>query len=253
PTEEPAPNGSPTITNAANFLVLENLVCVGADKKVFELHDRLYVAKDVERDAQKSNIDFTSYKAASHFEKKDLFLPSFALTCNIVAALYKNRSNADIKKVLDQYKDHGAGYGWHAQNTVIDWGKKRIIHYPHDKDFPEAGGVDKINISASGRSRTVFSFVTNDDFGDVLLEEALKNQQFSKYIRNLTGLRDPPVLVEIGKYFGQPANVWVADDPKEEDYTAAAWFGCNSNSFNLDTYNDLNSSDAARGVRGERQ
>ncbi len=248
---EDVPTGTPTITNAADFLVLENIVCVGADKKVFERHDRLYVAKEIERDAS-AQINFTPYQAATHFEQKGLFLPSFALSCNIVAALYQNKSNADIRKVLEQYKDHGAGYGWQAQNTVINWKGKKIIHYPHDKDFPEDGGNDKINAASLGRARTTFSFVPVG-FGDILLEEALQKQEFSKYIRNLTGLKDPSILVEIGKYFGKPAKVWVPDNPKDADYTAAAWLGCGGDGFDLGGGSYLSSDDAARGVRGERQ
>jgi len=251
PAEDVAPTGTPTVTSAADFLVLENIVCVGADKKIFERHDKLYVAKDVERNGN-AHIDFTPYEATTHFEKKGLFLPSFALSCNLVAALYQNKGKADVKKVLEQYKDHGAGYGWQAQNTVIDWKRKKIIHYPQDKDFPEDGGDDKINAASVGRARTTFSFVA-DDFEDMLLEEALQKREFSKYIRNLTGLKDPSILVEIGKYFGKPAKVWVADDPEDADYTAAAWFGCLSSNFNLSGNNNLNLNGAARGVRGERQ
>ncbi|HLC71047.1 MAG TPA: hypothetical protein VJI32_03515 [Candidatus Nanoarchaeia archaeon] len=251
PVEEPAPTGTPTVTSAADFLVLENIVCVGADKKIFERHDKLYVAKDVERNGN-AHVDFTPYEATTHFEKKGLFLPSFALTCNLVAALYQNKGKADVKKVLEQYKDHGAGYGWQAQNTVIDWERKKIIHYPHDKDFPENGGDDKINAASLGRARTTFSFIA-DDFEDMLLEEALKKREVTNYIRNLTGLKDPSILVEIGKYFGQPTKMWVPDNPVEADYTASAWFGCSSNYFYLLGNLSLNNYDAARGVRGERQ
>ena len=248
PAEDAAPTGTPTVTSAADFLVLENIVCVGADKKIFERHDRLYVAKDVERNGN-AHVDFTPYEAVTHFEKKGLFLPSFALTCNLVAALYQNKGKADVKKVLEQYKDHGAGYGWQAQNTVIDWKIKKIIHYPQDKDFPEDGGNDKINAASVGSSRTSFNFVA-DDFGDILLEEALQKREFSIYICNLTGLKDPSILVEIGKYFGKPAKVWVADDPENADYTAAAWFGCGSSYLSLGRYGSLSSNSAARGVRG---
>src|SRR3989338_4296350 len=248
PAEDAAPTGTPTVTSAADFLVLENIVCVGADKKIFERHDKLYVAKDVERNGN-AHVDFTPYEATTHFEKKGLFLPSFALSCNLVAALYQNRGKADVKKVLEQYKDHGAGYGWQAQNTVIDWERRKIIHYPHDKDFPEDGGNDKINAASVRRARTAFNFVA-DDFGDILLEEALQKREFSRYIRNLTGLKDPSILVEIGKYFGKPAKVWVADNPENADYTAAAWFGCGSSYLSLGRYGSLSSNSAARGVRG---
>lgn len=245
PATPPAPStdtAAPVIvSNLSDFLVLQNLNCVDAAGNIFESYPELRVKKDIFRDGTRQKINFTPYNAAAHCEKNGLFLPSFALTCNIVAALYKNKTNPETASLLQQYKDHGAGHGWQAQNTIINWGTGQIIHYPRDGDFPAHGGTNNINQSQAHK-KLAFD---RSGFGDTTLEEALKRPNFNKYIRNLTGLANPADLVEIGKYFGKTARVWVSSSNE----TRAAWFGCLSNNFNLYGNNNLNYNGAARGVR----
>ena len=102
-----------------------------------------------------------------YFEDKGLFLPSFALSCNILAALYSKRNDPEINKVLMQYKDKGTGNGWHAQNTIVDWGANKIIHYPTKNT-----NGDNIN---AGRNTKEFPF-TRKGIKDMPLEEALKKK-----------------------------------------------------------------------------
>jgi len=179
-----------------------------------------------------------------------LFLPSFALTCNIVARLYEGKSDAHVEKVLQQYKDKGNGFGWHAQNTIIAYGSSEIIHYPSASDF---SGVTAVNAS---QSRVVLPFV-KDSLEDALLKDALRDASSRRFLQQLTGLHEPEILIEIGKYFGKPAKVWFAWNGKAGKgfkEKRAAWFGCIDASFNLDAVNFLGSVNAARGVRrgGER-
>jgi len=150
------------------------------------------------------------------------------------------------KEVLDQYKDYGPGYGWHAQNTIVDWKGQRIIHYPKDADFPNDGGTNNIN---QGKQQVVLGFKPKD-FGDLTLEEALKKKEFEAYIKNLTGLRDPTILIQIGNYFQFPTRIWVPDNSSKAKHTTSAWLGCLSNNlFNFDALNLLDNNYAARGVR----
>ncbi|MEK6905868.1 MAG: hypothetical protein AABX24_05700, partial [Nanoarchaeota archaeon] len=142
---------------------------------------------------------------------------------------------------LDHYKDKGNGTGWHAQNTVINWGTQEIIHYTRDDDFPVHGGNTNINQS---QARKAFRF-NKAGFSSTTLADALTKPEFKKYVQNLTGLNDPSVLVEIGQYFGQPAMVWVSSS----NDTRAVWFGCYCNSFNLYANDNLKYGSAARGVR----
>ena len=84
------------------------------------------------------------------------------------------------------------------------------------------------------------------------LEDGLKDVLITPFVKQLTGLADPYILIQIGQYFQKPAKVWFPTDPvKAEDCndTRAAWFGCGSYLFNLNTYSNLNSNNAASGVR----
>src|SRR3989344_9417676 len=89
-----------------DFLTLEDLSCVDADGNVFESYERLDVRKDIFR-ADGKQVSRTPYAHAVHWEEMGLFLPSFALTCNIVARLYEGKTDAHVEKVLQQYKDKG--------------------------------------------------------------------------------------------------------------------------------------------------
>ncbi len=228
----------PRVSSAKDYIVLENIVCRDADGKAFEHYPKLFVRKEIERDGHQQ-INHNPYDWIPYFEDMGLFLPSFALSCNILAALYNKRSDPEINRVLMQYKDHGPGYGWHAQNTVVDWGANRIIHYPA-KD--NQGG--RIN---TGKP-TIDLCLKKKGIKDMSLKKAMKNKDFKKYIQNLTGLTTPEVLVEIGKYFGKPAYVWTSSSDEKRE----AWLGCCDDDFNLYTDNDLDIIDAARGVRAEK-
>jgi len=227
-----------------DFLTLEDLSCVDADGNVFESYDHLDVARDIFRSDGKQ-VSRTPYNHVVHCEEMGLFLPSFALTCNIVARLYEGKSDAHVEKVLQQYKDKGNGFGWHAQNTIIAYGSSEIIHYPSASDF---SGVTAVNAS---QSRVVLPFV-KDSLEDALLKDALHDASTRRYVQQLTGLHEPEILIEIGKYFARPAKVWFPWNGKAGKgfkEKRAAWFGCFDSSFDLFANFILNGAFAARGVR----
>ena len=232
-----------------DFLTLENISCVDAEGNIFERYDRLDVARDIFRSGN-AQVDRTPYNHAVHCEKNGLFLPSFALTCNIVARLYERRSDAEIERVLQQYKDKGNGAGWHTQNTIIDFGSSKVIHYPSRSDFNQK---DPIN---SSQPRTILPFV-KDSLEDALLKDALRDVSTRGYVQQLTGLENPEVLIPIGEYFSHPAKVWFPWNGKAGKgfkETRSAWFGCFVTSFDLFANDFLLNTFAARGVRrgGER-
>ncbi len=247
-------DGTPRVYSLNDdFLAVENIQCVDADGNAFEQYDKLLVDKDVVRSDDGKHVNFTSYRAIVHFERDgSLFVPSLALSCNLAAALYQHRDDPEVKPVLMQYQNHGDGYGWHAQNTVIDWGEQKVIHYPHKNDFTEHGGKTSIN---QARQRTLLPFARtqelkfwfNKSLSDTTLENGLKDPLMVRFVRQLTGLQDPSVLVELGNYFGKTARVWVSSSNK----TRAAWFGCYSYNLYLYGSNILNNDNAARGVRLE--
>jgi len=224
------------LRDALDYILLEDISCTDANGKVFERYDELYIAKDIMRKGNKP-FYFKPYEAISYFEKQanKSFLPSIALTCNILVRLYENRDNPEINKTLMQYKDYeNPGHGWHIQNTIVDWKKRKIIHYPNDKDFPEfsgsvpeLGGNENIN---ENKQRTAFKF-NPEGFDDVILEKALQNPQFKKYIKNLTGLKKPETLIEIGDYFPKKyfspitIKILTPPDPETARHTTPIWLG----------------------------
>jgi len=233
-----------------DFLTLEDLSCVDADGNVFESYDSLDVARDIFRSGN-AQVDRTPYNHAVHCEEMGLFLPSFALTCNIVARLYEGKSDAHVEKVLQQYKNKGDDNGWHAQNTIIDFGSSKVIHYPSASDF---SGVTAVNGS---QGHVALSFV-KDSLEDALLKDALHDASSRRFLQQLTGLENPEVLIPIGEYFSRPAKVWFPWNGKAGKgfkEKLAAWFGCSDALFNLYADVDLYCTLAARGVRrrgGER-
>ncbi|MBI5798022.1 hypothetical protein HZA98_03920 [Candidatus Woesearchaeota archaeon] len=237
--EPEAPAQAP-VENNLEFLTLHN---VGG-------HDVLQVARDIFRAADGKQTSKTPYNHVVYAEQQGLFIPSFALSCNILAALFKGKDNPDAKAVLDQYKDKGNGDGWHAQNTLINYMNSEIIHYPSAADF---NATNPINLQ---QNRIVLPF-DKSVLEDALLKDALKTSSFADYVQKLTGLDDPSILVDIGKYFGRPAKVWFPWTGKNGvsfKEKRVAWLGCGTGSLDLGSYDDLSSNSAARGVRrvGER-
>lgn len=235
-----------TITsNDLEFLVLEDISCVDADGTVFEQYDRLEVAKDVFRDNKGVHMNFTPHAGAVYSEERGLFLPSFALTCNILAALYAGMADVDFARVLQQYIDTDCGCGWHAQNTLVAYGTEEVVHYPTATDFGEQGAVNL------GQRRTPLGF-DKTTLQNALLKDALRAPASLRFVRQLTGLEDPRVLVEIGKYFEKPARLWFpwsSQDGSTYHEKRAAWVGCNYDNLDLNCDYSLYNYVVARGVR----
>ena len=230
-----------------DYLVLKDIECVDADGNVFEKYEELHVAKNVERSEAGNHISFTPYKAIAHFEEKGWFLPSMALSCNILVKLFDKavRKRADgsyetldpeAKAVLDTYKDYGLSWGWHAQNTLIDYGSSRIIHYPSNSDFTSRGGNRGIN---GNRTRRILEF-SKDGLQESKLEGILNrsNPGLTRFLKQFTGLRDLEKLVEIGDYFGKPAKLWFpwsGNGGREFNETRSGWLGWDGScNFDLD-------------------
>ena len=240
----PPPNPA-CVINAGNYLKLENLLCVDAEGNEFEKYGELYVRKDIFRNDRRQPLKFTPYNAAVYCEQNGLFLPRFALSCNILQALFQQRSNPEIKAVLDQYKDKGNGIGYDAQNSIVDFTQQQVIHYPKAADF------EGRNIINTARQRRTGNF-DKSALQDELLDVALGNPAVTRYVQQSTGLCNPRILVEIGVYFGRPAKLYFPWSGKNgASYTGerAVWLGCDSDYFNLLVGDNLLGMDAVRGVR----
>ena len=256
-TDEPEPMGIDASLPAGiadvteDYIVLENISCVDADGNVVENHPKLYVKKDVERKADKAFISFTPYNGISHFEQQanGLFVPSMALSYQILDIAWQNKDNPEFAKLLKQYKDYAnnGSYdcGWHCQNTLVDYAGQQIIHYPSDTDFTSNGGTSGIN---NGR-RIALPF-SKIGLKSAALEDALNNANTARFVRQFTGLQNPAVLIDIAKYFGKTARVWFpGGDATNCNETRAAWLGCSGDGFSLSADGCLSDDIAVRGVR----
>jgi hypothetical protein len=110
-------------------------------------------------------------------------------------------------------------------------------------DFPSDKGTEKINLQ---RKRLVLPF-NSASLSDCRLEDALKKSSFESYIKNLTGLKDPEFLVDLGEFFGKSAYVWTWW--RNTDRVCSTWFDCYSYNFILNGINNLSNDNAFRGVR----
>jgi hypothetical protein len=232
------------IGNSGDFLELLDVKCYDTNGSETERYERLLVKKDVEKDKDGNILKLTPYEAIHYFEqgKNGLFLPSFQLTCAIVARLYAEKdTNPEAKKVLDQYKNRGYNSGWHTTNTIVNWPIKTIVNYPNDTDFPNNGGVNNIN---SNRSRTITSI--KDHFKSEGLADSLCNTSHKEYLQDLTGLQKPEVLIDISTYFGKTPKIWTPNTP---NYVSGAWLGCYDDSFDIVVNGNRNVRSAVRGVR----
>ena len=228
-----------------DYLMLEDLSCVDAEGDVFEQYPVLYVGKDIERTSDGSQKNFTPYEAAKGFGERD-FCPSFALSCAVFDRIWRKHINDPLaRQILGQYKNKGIGNGWHAQNTLLAFDSGHVLHYPIAADFGEMGKVN------AGRSRVALS-IDKSRLCDGPLEAGLRDDATRRYVRQLTGLKEPDVLVDIGKDFGKPAYLWFpwsGRNGAKYTGTRAAWLGCDSSYFGLFGGSVLDDNDAARRVR----
>jgi hypothetical protein len=257
PHEEPAPE-----VRLVEPILVEGIVCVGSDGKVFEKHDKLFVDGDVVRSPREfysgsglhKHVSFTPYQAISHLETLSKQLPDYPTLCGILEYVFRKgvrkitdgtyeTLDANAKAVLDQFKNYGPGYGWHAINGVVDGKGDRIIHYPHDSDFPSHGGSDNIN---AGLERIVKPFKRSKAWDWSRMEPALEDKNKVSFLKDLTGRENLNIFLELAEYFGREP--WFY--PPSKGSVRSAWLGCSSdNKFSIDANNNLNIDDAARGVR----
>jgi hypothetical protein len=225
------------------YFILEDVKVFDADDNVIERYDRLEVMADVERDSGGerggSVIQHVPYIAALHCEEKGLFLPSIALSCVILSKLFILRDDSRFHRVLGQYKEiHvGSGWGYHCQNSMIDWKRGKVIHYPSPEEYGKKGNIN------SGK-RVSLDFDKSNLRG-IDLESALENESHRKFVRQLTGLQDPSILVEIGEHFEKIVYLWI---PEEKASTVTVWLGT-SDSLDLNINGSFNNYNAYRGVR----
>ena len=147
--------------------------------------------------------------------------------------------DAELKKVLNCYNNHGLGYGFHAQNTVVNLDDQNIIHYPREVDFPEHKNNPNFN-----QSQPMVWLSIPKKISDMTLADALRNAEATKYVQNLTGLEDPSVLVQIGNYFRKALYLWSSANSGAR----TAWICCNYSNLGLCTHTFLATAGTTRGM-----
>ena len=97
------------------------------------------------------------------------------------------------------------GFGDHIQNTIINWEDKKIIHYPSFEDLEKPVAIKPV--INKKRKRTIIEFDT-----PILpirnLSELLEIEEINGFFKDLTGLKDPNILVEVGKHLKIPTLVY---------------------------------------------
>ncbi len=233
-----------------DYLVFENIKCYDADGRVTEQYPSLRVRKQVYHYNKGGIIYRRPYQAIIHAEKQGDFNPCSALTTALLVAAFRGQEKSYANDFLEQYRNKDNGDGYHALNTIT-WQRDtgHLIHYPQHADFPRGSrGMKQIN---QARQRRVVDFTVDNSFGDRLVSDVPPMSEFEKYLKNLYGLPDLGIVVEIGNRFSKPAKVWFLYNPATANYTSGAWLGSgsNSNCFNCDSYLNLNYASAFRGVR----
>ena len=249
-----------------NYLLLQNLSCYDTQGHIFEHYDELYVQKEILRQKETTPnekkiptaqtemvpVRLTCQQAIKQYDE-DSFLPSFALTCNLLVLLHEKSKAGDgeADTLLKQYQNLGKGYGWHAQNTLVNYDWNQIIHYPTSEDFerteeqPILNEPPRVALPFSARSLV-----------DTDINAALDHEELLPFVRNLTGLKDPRQLIEVSKYLGLEARLQfpfrrnaqgLADAQGTFSGIYPAWLG-GVTYFHLSTFTVLDFAYAARGV-----
>ena len=203
-------------------VILYNLRCVDAEGRVFEQYDRLFVPFEIEKNNQGYKHPQASakhperlhcftldgaLKRAEEISKRQgetIFIPSSALTWNILAKLAAQRDNDPrARMILDNYSDNGvlefmegtslntgSFYrvlsGLHQQGTSVNLAERTLTHY-----------------TPQGQVELPFDIpeTKNDPFtsGAVSLEQALADPKMRKLVQQITGLEDLRVIKEIAE------------------------------------------------------
>ncbi len=225
--------------NLEDFLIFENVSCTRADGEVYEHYDRIPVALDVDGggDGRRGLVrSYLPYTAIADLENENSFLPSLALTFNILDQAYKKKKDPRMRHLLMQYNNNGGYYhgqcGAHIQNTLISFKQREIIHYPYNTDFPSYGGDQPINTSRQQQRIpfTMEDWGLSEFWGTIPLRKAVQRESLAHFLKNVTGLQDLSLLMKLGKYLGHET-ILVAHE--NNNTTVPALFGFYHGSFGL--------------------
>ncbi len=180
-----------------DYINLTDLSCVDADGNIFEKYSRLKVQKDPLFYME------NTFTGAACLKDVGLFLPSMALSCNILRVLYNYRADKEVRKVLEQYGPRTKGYGFeasfHSQNTLVDYldDNCRVVHYPTINELKYCD----VPIDGDKSKRIELDF-DKSELRDMKLKEFVKIDENRRFYRQLTGLTDIESLIKVADYVG---------------------------------------------------
>ena len=248
---EPPKVKTPKPLSLEDYIMLEDITCTDADGNVFEQYKRLYLAKDVIHYSPLGEKSST-FEAILTAESQGGFVPSLALTCNILAKLLQLKEDPTIDAVLRSYATLKGLGTYTVQNTIIDCGNHEIIHYPMAHELVTAGFPRTVFVNVQQRRKFPYSaFGPGPISGPVwvLHPSFLANGEPKRFFQNLTGLSDPIVLYNISNYLGNGFDIWTPSLFTESGTRSVA-ISLQTVGFRIHADRDINASDnVARWVR----
>jgi hypothetical protein len=243
-------NTKSKIITSGDYLVLTDIKCQDSKGDVFEEYKVIKLARNLSNTV--GFIHETTYlDAVKSLQKKSdgEFLPSAALTCNILMALFEEKDNPDVNAVLKKYKKYNAIHGWVHQNTVINRNQKMIIHYPKRDDIGNwilrytyndsyeynkqlktiylPYQSDEVNIK--NQAGETFR---SEEIRDISITDAVLIPHYLEFLQNLTGLKDPKSLKNISDYLGLN-DLFIASANHELDNICRVNLGGINDRFNI--------------------
>jgi len=170
------------------FVSLKNINCYDHVGGIFQDCEELLVTREFLELDTRGRTQFSLYDAIKTTEDANCFLPSFALTCNILVDMHVRGENWFV----EQYEEHHPC----AQNTLIDWAAGEIKHYP------AVIQKDKGTVNAYVGS-SLHDFDETEEWNrEFQVADALNESIFVNFFKNLTGLNAPEQLVNLSRVFG---------------------------------------------------
>jgi len=186
-------------------VMLSAVSCIDADGHVFEEYARIGIPRT-------STAIGNIFDAASRRHTLgSRFLPSFALTANMIYKLAARKTPA-CEGILKLYKTQ-----YHMTNTFIDFKIGYLLHYPEYTHFPEQyhnlNNAEKMNQGLKAKALP-FNLGSLHSFE---VAHLMKVPSFRKFMVQLTGMEWPERFVDVFNDYGRN-RLEIKFDSVSQDY-----------------------------------
>jgi len=221
-----------SLFDANKQVVLENVSCIDAKMQIIEKYKRVSFEKEIIAVKNSANENLSNVNTS--LQKKNAFIPSIALTCNLLAALYEYRENPFSRQMILEYirpKEQGV---WFKTSSTVNWKEQKMKYYDsRESKFFESKNVECKNSISD--SKNAFQNISLYRSGEVLLETLLKENE--SFVKNLTGLRNPEILCKLAKNYKKEMKIWLPEKVSLETKTFPIFFGSAYNSVYITLHN----------------